>query len=118
MSGPSKQTPPIAPAAPLAIQDAVHTGRHTLILSGELDIASTPELEAAVSGLCAGDVEAITLDLSNVSFMDASGLQAILATRWLCETNACDFALIQGPRQVQELFDFCGLLDVLPFRDA
>jgi anti-sigma B factor antagonist len=89
--------------------------RHTLVLTGELDMAWSPALDATLRRLCTEGSEAITLDLSKLTFMDSTGLRAVLLARELCEQYSCEFLLIPGPPQVQRLFEVTGLLERLPF---
>jgi len=85
--------------------------------SGQLDLISAAEVEAVLRRVCIEeDVRAVTLDLSAVTFMDSTGLHAVLSARELCRAQGCEFALIPGSAQVQRLFELCGLLDSLPFR--
>ena len=96
-----------------------HAGRrHTLLLSGELDMASAPALEEALQQLCEAGAQELVLDLRELSFMDSSGLNAIVKGRALCEEHRCDLALIPGRRPVQRVFEVTQLLDRLPFRKA
>lgn len=67
------------PTSPqFGVQDVVCDGHHTLVLSGELDLAKAPGLEAVITRLCGDGVNGISLDLSGLTFMDSSGLQAVL----------------------------------------
>jgi anti-anti-sigma factor len=99
----------------LEVQQVVSDGVHRLMLSGELDLASTPLLEEAVSSLDGEGISAVVLDLSRLSFMDSTGVRATLDTHELCERRGYRFSLVPGPAQVQRLFELTGLLDVLPF---
>jgi anti-sigma B factor antagonist len=101
----------------VGVEDIVDGGEHRLLLSGELEIASVPTLEGAVKRLCTEGTTAITLDLSELMFIDSTGLAAIIFAGRLCEKHGYGFSLIQGPRAVQRLFELTGLIDVLPFRD-
>jgi anti-sigma B factor antagonist len=101
----------------LGVDDLVSGGHHRLLLTGELEIASVPTLEGAVKRLCTDGTTAITLDLSQLMFIDSTGLAAIIFSGRLCEKHGYDFSLIQGPRAIQRLFELTGLIDVLPFRE-
>jgi len=48
----------------LSIEDERVGDRHTLLLTGELDIASAPELEEQAQRLCARPASELVLDLS------------------------------------------------------
>jgi anti-anti-sigma factor len=92
--------------------------RHTLVLTGELDMAWAPALDATLQRICTPLTEAITLDLSQLTFMDSTGLRAVLLAKELCEQHDCEFMLVPGPPQVQRLFEVTGLLERLPFQAA
>jgi anti-anti-sigma factor len=100
----------------LVLQDARRDGSHTVALAGELDIATAPDLEAMVLGLCVDGAREIELDLSEVSFVDSAGLRAILSARTLCEEHRCQLLLTRPREPVQRLFELTGLLEKLPFR--
>lgn len=90
---------------------------YTLVLVGELDRSSTATLEAAIEGLCEREVAGITLDLSKLEHIDATGVAVIVfRCRW-CQRNGCEFALVPGRASVQRAFDRAGALRRLPFVD-
>jgi anti-sigma B factor antagonist len=103
-------------SAELEIRDEAESDRHTLSLSGQLDIATAGELEATIASLCNDGAREILLDLHRLSFVDSTGLRVILTVRELCETHACDFALTRVQVPVQRLFEHTGLGDRLVFR--
>jgi anti-sigma B factor antagonist len=100
----------------LDVQDAVAGGRHTLVLSGELDMASGPELHATMVRLCDYGAREIVLNVTKLDFMDSSGLQAILAGQSICRDHGVDFMLTPAKGAVRRVFELCGVLDVLPFQ--
>ena len=86
-----------------------------LRVSGELDMGSAPELEAIVVRLCELGSNHLTLDLSNVTFIDSTGLQAVIDARNRCAQHKQEFRIIPGPPSVQRIFEITGLLESLPF---
>jgi anti-sigma B factor antagonist len=100
------------------VQTNVRDSRHTLLLSGELDLAVAAELETTILGLCGEGVSAIELDLSRLTFMDSTGLRAVLRAQVLCAEHGYDFLVIPGSGQVQRLLELTGTTDVLPLADA
>lgn len=101
------------------VQTSVHDGRHALLLSGELDLAVAAELEATVRGLGGAGVSGIELDLTQLTFMDSSGLRAVLNVQELCAKHQYDFLVVApGSGQVQRLLELTGTADVLPLADA
>jgi anti-sigma B factor antagonist len=100
------------------VQDHVQGDRHNLILTGELDIAYGAQLEEMVKHLCAADVKGIALDLSGLTFIDSTGIRAIVSAQRLCQENGHEFALIPGSAAVQRTFEATGLIGALPFRET
>jgi anti-sigma B factor antagonist len=100
------------------VQASVRGGRHTLILSGELDLATAAGLETTVLGLFVEGVNSVELDLSRLTFMDSTGLRAVLRAQELCAEHGYDFLVTPGSGQVQRLLELTGTTDVLPLADA
>jgi stage II sporulation protein AA (anti-sigma F factor antagonist) len=63
-------------------------------LIGEIDMATAPALSEALLAAVAG-ANAITVDMSDVTFMDSSGLQAILAAA--AEATAEEPLVVKDP---------------------
>jgi anti-anti-sigma factor len=100
--------------AGLSLDVRVEGERRTVVLAGELDLATASDLEALTSTLCTQAAE-IIIDLRGLSFMDSTGLQVILRAREMCAERDCGFSLIAGSPGVQRLFELTGLLEVLAF---
>lgn len=49
-----------------------------IALEGDLDMATTPTLQAAVLGALDSDVRSIVLDMQELAFIDSSGLRTIV----------------------------------------
>lgn len=115
-SGDSKSLGRLPSGMPqLELCEEVDGARHTLALAGELDMTCSSVLQTALHRICTDDADTIVLDLSKLTFMDSTGLRAILLAEELCEEHRCRFVLTPGPPQVQRLFAVTGLLDRLPF---
>jgi len=85
--------------------------RLLLSLSGELDIASAPILERAIETID----RPLVIDLAEVTFMDSTGLRALLLARQQAEDSEQELTLRPGPRQVQRVFELSGTLDRFQF---
>jgi anti-sigma B factor antagonist len=90
----------------------------TLVLRGELDLATAPELEDAVAAVSRDGARELVLDLRHVAFMDSSGLRTVLAAMDTCRLHGCEFMLIPGTGACRRLFELTGVLDELPVREA
>jgi anti-anti-sigma factor len=100
------------------VQASICDGRHTLALRGELDLAVAAGLEATILGLCGEGATGIELDLSQLTFMDSTGLQAVLRAQELCAEHGQDFLVTPGNGQVQRVLELTGTTNVLPLADA
>jgi anti-sigma B factor antagonist len=101
-----------------AVHDVAANGRHTLVLSGELDIAQAVKVKNALQRLGPRGSSAITLDLSGLTFMGSTGLRIVLLAKELCELWGYEFRIVPGPAHVQRVFEFAGVIDRLPFQLA
>ena len=85
-------------------------GTAVLLLAGELDLASSPELtERAEAALADG--KAVVLDLSELSFIDSTGLGAIAGIDRNAKTAGTTMSLVPGSPGVQRVFDVSGTTD-------
>jgi anti-anti-sigma factor len=100
----------------LEIEERHTDGLRTLALRGELDMASAPDLDLALRRLWSEATDALTLDLSELTFMDSTGLRTLLRVGELARQHACELLVIPGPPQIRRLFEVTGMLDQLPFQ--
>ena len=85
-------------------------------LTGELDVATAPRLQRTLARLIADDASsALTLDLSQLTFIDSSGLAAIVYASRLCDRHDCQLSVIRGSDAVHNVFEMTGLAEHLPF---
>jgi anti-anti-sigma factor len=103
------------PVSHLQIQDTVSDGCHRLVLSGELDIVTAHELRSVILSLCDGHISMLTLDFRKLTFLDSTGVTAVLFARDLCHERDCAFGVIAGPAHVQLPFELCGPFPNLRF---
>lgn len=102
-------------AMPFEVQVVSHEDRQTLVLRGDLDIASAGQLEAVIREACSSGTPGLVLDLGEVTYMDSSGLRVIIAAGRLCEELGNELELVPGPPEVQRLFELMGLSENLQF---
>jgi anti-sigma B factor antagonist len=101
------------------VVDSQITGRAvTLVLSGDLDLLSSPILDEALEGAYASNPEQIVLDLRGLEFMDSTGLHRLVAAQQRAAQSGQRFAVVRGGEQVQRLFDLTGIAEVLTIIDA
>ena len=92
----------------LAIKVGTEKGVTSIILSGELDLATTPMLNASLGSLASDGDGVIVLDLQNLSFMDLSGLRALLQAKERCDPNGPGLVVMGASPTVRRLFEVTG----------
>ena len=112
------------PAGDSAVHDLVIEEKREgdsarLVLSGELDLASSNSLVDAVTRLVGADAKEIVLDIGPLVFIDSTGLRALLSSRAACAEKDTALMLAPAPEQVspqvRRLLQVTGLLERLPF---
>lgn len=101
----------------LTIEVTEAPGAQTIALTGEADLLGAPKLQAAFADVCSGEPGLIVLDLKNLTFIDSSGLHALVTGHQLCRARGHELKVIPGPANVQRLFEITGMNDILPFGD-
>jgi anti-sigma B factor antagonist len=91
---------------------------HTIAVEGELDLATARELEQEVEAAEQGDARQIVLDLTDLTFIDSTGVALLVQAMKRSQQNAdrlrfrrCDSV---GVRRVLEM---TGIEDRLPYLD-
>ncbi len=102
----------------LSIRAYEESDRHVLVLSGELDLSGVEAFLAAAEQLCDLGAREILVDITDVEFIDSTGLRAILAAKAECEERSCRFSMTHGTGQAERLFELTRLIDRLPFRKS
>jgi anti-sigma B factor antagonist len=99
----------------LRMYTKVQGERHTILLSGEVDVSSSQILEQAVVEACSAGAKEVVLDMGGIEFMDSTGLRAILRGKTLCEETDCEYRLTPAQRPVEQTLEVTGVRAKLPF---
>jgi anti-sigma B factor antagonist len=84
------------------------SGLPALKLTGELDVASAPTLQAAIDPVMERRPPKIAFDLSELRFMDSSGISLFLATA----ERIAVVELRHPPPTVRRIFELTGITGV------
>jgi anti-sigma B factor antagonist len=99
--------------------DVVYAGDHAVVAArGEMDLATAPSVLREIRATLALPISGVTIDLGYVTFIDSSGVQALLTARNNAVERGITFSLDSVPRQVRGVLDMCNLLGLfgLPSR--
>ena len=84
-------------------------GSARLVLRGELDTASVGEANAALSDLLGGAFERVTVDLSELDFMDSTGIKFLIDGREAARRHEVEMALAYGGDPVERILTVSGV---------
>jgi anti-sigma B factor antagonist len=93
-------------------------GTFRIALQGELDVSTVPRFNSALADSRVRSCPKLVVDLSELTFMDSTGLSAVLVAEMHARTRGQRFAVVRGPRHVQELFRLTGVDHFLEVVDA
>ena len=94
-------------------------GQATIVgVAGELDLASSPELEQQLEQFYASDNELLVIDLRGLEFMDSTGLSVIVSAHQKLIDAGRRLIIVRGPQQVQRLLDLTGVAERLELVDT
>ena len=106
------------PPGRLDVTVAASDGQATVVLVGELDLASVPDLERGLDEARGAGPSRIVVDLGRLAFIDSSGLRAIIQADATAREDGIELVLRPGGESVQRVFQLTGALDALRFEDA
>ena len=96
------------------IRETREGGVHRLTPIGELDLATTPLLETAFDAVLGDDdAEMIVVDLTELSFIDSTGIHLLLQMHAACK-DADRLRVVNGSHAVERLLDVTGVRAHLP----
>jgi anti-anti-sigma factor len=90
-------------------------------IAGELDLATAPKLEDEMKRVEADGPAVIVLDLRPLSFMDSSGLRALLSADSRAREAGRRLVLVRGDERVQRVLKITRLderLEIVDDADA
>ena len=90
----------------------IHHDGSAIRLEGELDLATAGELESLLARFCA-QRERVAVDLSDLTFIDSTGLAVLLNARKRADGNGCAVTLVNVPEVARRVFDLTGTADYL-----
>jgi anti-sigma B factor antagonist len=88
-----------------------------ITLTGELDLASSPDLEHELEEGAASRAKLVVVDLRTLEFMDSTGLSVLVRAHQRAAQTGQRFGVVRGPQQVQRLLSLTGVADRLEIVD-
>ena len=104
----------------LEVEARTHRRTALVALRGELDLAATaPQVAEVLDGLApdAGGVRHIVLDLRGLTFMDASGLHALVRQNNHARQNRHNLAVVRGREAIDRRLTLTAADEILVLVD-
>lgn len=99
----------------LRVDSSVEAGVASIVLGGELDLASAPRLEESLRRVEIQRPRKIVIDLQGLAFIDSTGLRLLLQANARSNEQECELVLRPGGESIQRVFDLTGAVEVLRF---
>jgi len=100
---------------------SVRSGRaddvHTIALAGEMDLANAPGVERELLRTEAMNAARIVVDLSQLTFMDSTGIRLLITAHARSRADGDRLVLIRPPARVLRVLTIAGVDGLLPFAD-
>ena len=84
-------------------------GWQCIVVDGEIDLATVPELERAIDSVFEADSTSLVIDLTSSSFMDSTGLKALVMANRRYQESGRGFALAIDGGPISRLIDLSGV---------
>lgn len=98
---------------PFRMEQHESDGQYRLKLSGELDLAVVPQLQAAVEPVLRRTDMELILDLEDLTYIDSTGIGIIVSILKTRDSVKAPFYVRNIPPSVRRLFDMTGLTGYL-----
>ena len=105
----------------LFLDDRVNGDWTVIVVKGELDLATAPELRDRINAVDDGGAARLAVDLTGVTFMDSSSLGVLVAALKHARERGGDLALVGvsgSPARVLSLTGLDQVFRIVPGIDA
>jgi len=105
------ETVPSGQAAAMMMVVRVEAGETVVVCRGRLAAGATERFRRDMKAHAAS-AKRLVLDLGEVTFMDSSGLGAVMAVYVSARTSGCELRVVNLTKQVRELFRMTRVLSL------
>jgi anti-anti-sigma factor len=103
---------------PFSVESEPRGAAVRLRLTGDLDLATAEEAERAILQAEDARPHVLIIDLSELAFMDSTGLRVILSASTRAQEQDRRVVLVKGPLVVQRVFEITRLAERLDIVDS
>jgi anti-sigma B factor antagonist len=96
--------------SPFAVEVSGDPSAPIVVVRGEVDVATSPQLRNELNALIARGARAITIEFGEVSFVDSSGLGVLVGTyKRLRDEGDGSIHIVGAQASVRKVFEITGL---------
>jgi anti-sigma B factor antagonist len=100
------------------VDETVGDSTHVVSLRGEIDALTAPKLGSRLFGLAEDGARGVVVDLSQVTFMDSTGIGVLLNALRHLNVRRCKMVLVCPTERVMRPFEVTGLTGHLTIFDT
>lgn len=90
----------------------------TIALNGECDLQLFPDVDELFSRSVDNGFSAVRIDLRGLTFIDSSGVRALLLATRRSQKKVAKLSIVPGPPKVMRVFELLGLQEEFPFEEG
>lgn len=99
----------MTPPKPFEVERSQASGTFVLGLHGEFDLSGIPVFQRELERALAAPAQSVALDLRDLTFMDSSGLRALIVAHNEVNDAGRRCVVVQPPQRVRELLEITGV---------
>jgi anti-sigma B factor antagonist len=100
------------------IEERTERGTPVVAVSGEIDVATAPQLQERLHSLIARGQATLVLDLLAVTFLDSTALGVLVGALKRCREQGGQLQLVVADPRIMKIFEITGLTTVFPIVDS
>jgi len=100
------------------LEERVDRGLPVIVVVGEIDVATAPQLREALHGVIAQGHATVVLDLLGVTFLDSTALGVLVGGLKRCRELDGELHIVVTDARIRKIFEITGLNKVFPLVDA
>ncbi|HWF16858.1 MAG TPA: STAS domain-containing protein [Acidimicrobiales bacterium] len=100
------------------IEERVAGTLPVIAVSGEIDVATAPQLRECLHRVIAEGGSTIVLDLLGVTFLDSTALGVLVGALKRCRELGGDLHVVLADPRIMKIFEITGLTNVFTITDS
>jgi anti-sigma B factor antagonist len=100
------------------VDEAVDDTTHVVSVRGEIDASTAPRLGSRLFGLADVGMRGVVVDLSEVTFMDSTGIGVLLNALRHFNSRDMQMVLVCPTARVMRAFEITGLTGIITVFDS